>query len=359
MPLTPQEEQELAALEAEEAQQLAQLQNQKPKKIENTEAGYAKAFQDLGRGPEQVKKAIQVAGTGMAGAASPAANFLQRVGASGLTGIASDQARSPSDALRSFLTGAAAQALPEGLGKGLKKVGDVAQQIGLGMRKYVPGLGEATSDLGIRGTSGSMQKNVANQMSQAGQALDDTAAAIPGTPVSGPKLAQEMWDEASRPHLSGGITKPSLEAKKDLTKIADYIEDVASRGDMTGEAARGYAKSASNVAYNRAGNVPEVINRQLAQMEQAKTSALLKAADPTGKYAEAAKKYSILSDADRALNKDTTLPSSLFRAVSTPVNMIPILGDAVPTYGAKAAISTGRAVEKLPEALRLFQAAKE
>lgn len=365
MPLTPQEEQELAALEAEE-QRLSTQSQQSQKNLAAAlrqggpggKEAYTELMRRSGVTPEGVEKAIQTAGVGLAGMAMPAANFLGRSALSGLTGVAGEKSRTPQDALTSFLTGAAAQAVPEAVGKGLRKIGDVGMQAAVGRTKYTPGVGEQLAEEGLFGTKAQMSKQVKKGLTGAGQQLDEVAASIPQGSISSPKIAQEIWEEQSRPFIQNVGYKPSAAAKKDLGQIADYVADVNQRGFLSGPEAVGYGRSAGRIAYGLKDQAGATTAKQLAKTEQAKLSEALKQADTSGQYEAAAKRYAALKKAEAGLDKEDTIRKSMLGLLSTPVDALP-LGNLASSGISRAAIGTGKQVEKLPEMLRLFQAAKE
>jgi hypothetical protein len=184
---------------------------------------------------------------------------------------------------------------------GLAKSGDYLMQKAVGMKKYIPGVGEKLADEGLIGTKGMMAKQAQRGMNRAGQTMEDAVQGMSGS-VDSSQIADEMGQLAS-PH----ITRNGNISPEDAEKVAQIMgasRDVAQRGQVSPGEAWDYSKAAGKRSYR--GDDPLLSARaELGQAEQAGTSKQLKKLSP--EFEKGADSYSALAKAHRGLTKPESI----------------------------------------------------
>jgi hypothetical protein len=321
----------------------------------NSPSAKAKAMADKLYSKENVTKGAELAASMLGGGlpnivssgASKLAQFLGKVGQEAALGAA---AAGPDNRTAGALTAGGASAAGQGLAKLLGATGDVSMQIAAGRKKYTPGVGTKLADEGLWGTKGMMADQTAARLKESGEALSKSASEIPGTPIDSSQIAQNVWDKVSKPRLSGVGIKPSSADLPELNQMANYVEDIASRGQLRGEGAVGYARAAGDRAYGLRDVAGASTPKQLAKLEQIELSNALKNADKTGKFAKEASRYSALKKAEKGLQEEVSLPRSAMGLASLPVTALPFVSVLPSTIG-QAATKSSKVTQGLAEAL--------
>jgi hypothetical protein len=305
--------------------------------------------------PEDVTKSLEMSASMVGGGlpnvvSSGAGKLAQLLGKVGQEAAMGAAAAGPDNRLSGAATGGIASLSGLGLSKLLGKTGDVSMQAAVGRKKYTPGVGTALADEGVWGTKGMMADQVKNKLSDAGEALSSSASEIPGSPIDSAEIAQSIWEKASKPKLSGVGIKPSRADLPELNQMAGYIEDIASRGKLSGEGAAGYSRAAGDRAYGLRDVAGASTPKQLAKLEQIEFSNALKNADKTGKYAKEASRYAALKKAEKGLIEEVSIPKSAMGLASLPFTALPF-ASAIPSTIGQAASKASKKTQGLAEAL--------
>jgi hypothetical protein len=298
--------------------------------------------------PENVGAAANNALSAMTGGLAGAGkNWATRAVGDGAIGAA----QSPDSRLKGFLTGAALRGTGDALSGTLGKIGDVSMQAAVGRRKYTPGVGTTLADEGLIGTSGMLKDQVASKMTKRAQDMQRIATGIDGKPISGRKIAQEVSDEFTGPMTGRGTVKVSDADMPDFHAARTFTTDIAARGNETVADALARRSASGNRAYRGKENPANSITGKLSKLEQQKYSQAIKAADPTGRMAEADKAYSALARARKGLDEEATIPKSLMGLAGTTVTNVP--GGSLVTSGiGQAATKSSKLAEWLAPLLR-------
>lgn len=338
-----------------------------------------KYFQDLGE--DDTDSAIRKGLQGMAGmaAAAPGTGGIERripmadsagglsrfVGKGGFAprvvdtltqgaegGLISAAQAKEGDRLRAFLTGLAVQGGMTGAGHVSQAIGDPVMQIAVGRGKYTPGVGTELANEGLVGTQGMMRRQAAKGMDRAGASLDEVAANIPGTPMTGNDIAQKVWKQHAEPRVRGlGDKAPSAADLPDLADVAAYADDAASRGALSGTQARTYGKAAGQRAYNGRETAGKGLQQKMSKTEQIVVADALKKADTTGQYAKDSTRFAALAKAGKALNTEPALPKTLIGLLGIGPKIIPG-GSAAVSLGGQALTKGGQATRAVAPAVR-------
>lgn len=202
-----------------------------------------------------------------------------------------------------------AASLMELLGKGPRKLGDTLMQKAVGLKKYIPGLGENLANEGLIGTRGMLQNQVTKGLASRGQEIGDLAKSIPGE-ISNQAVADKIGDLAGRRMTSGGIIPP--EESKNIGQILGKAREVLQSPPMSGEAQAEMRAIAGRRARELGAyrtNPSAALKSQLAGAEQAGRSEALKQAyssafpEAPNALAEADQAYGALSKAQSGLSQ--------------------------------------------------------
>jgi hypothetical protein len=195
------------------------------------------------------------------------------------------------------------------LGKGVSTVGSKLLQRAVGLKKFVPGLGESLADEGVMGTKGAMQQQVERGLESRGKQIGKLTQDIPA--VSTQPVAEQLGSRASKlVGPNGEVLPDNIEA---YHKYVEAANQASSEDFIPGEVAAFRRKQFGQVA-RQAGryrdNPAESLKAQLAGEQQAGYSQALKSAPGAPpELAEADKAYSALSQASTGLNRPETLKS--------------------------------------------------
>lgn len=294
--------------------------------------------------PENVGGAARNALSAMTGGAlsklMPEAGLLARSAADGAQGAAQDE-----DKLRGFLTGAGSTLGMGLLAKPLAKGGDVAMQLAVGRKKYTPGVGTELADQGIWGFSrDGMRKRVEGRLVDNGEQM--LTAAQGANPINARQIGNEIRQDASRPIATDAMGRPMQLSQRDVPAVEainEFADDVASRGEESAIQALGRRRAAGSSAYSmKSGDPKQSQVAQLSKMEQQKYSEALKAADPTGKLAEADKGYAALKRAQRGLSEEPSM--SGLGLISRPISSIG--GAGLTSIAGQAATKSAQSLEE-------------
>jgi hypothetical protein len=233
-----------------------------------------------------------------------------------------------------------------GIGKLLGKGGDIAMQVGVGRKKYTPGVGTELADQGLIGTKGQLQRQTSEGLSDVGSRMAENVAGLKGQGDSR-QIGQDIYDEYTKGLTRGGKMRPSGRDVGEIQKAKDFAEDVMSRGATSPEDMLGYRGAAGSGAFSqKSGEAGGGIIPQLSKMEQQKYSRALKEMDPTGKQSALDSRYAALAKAKAALSPEDKLSSlSAMGLVSKPLG---VLGGALPaTAVGQAGVKGGKLAEFL------------
>jgi hypothetical protein len=195
---------------------------------------------------------------------------------------------------------------------GLSKIPDKIMQGAVGLKKFIPGVGDELMSQGVYGTKGMMQKQIAKKLDMANSERDAILAALPGKVDSAP-VAERVAKLGKQFSTPGGIV-PS-EVAPEFGKVADAAKEIAARGELSAPEAGKLASIAGNIGYR--GEKPvERIAGKIAQQEHAgyrkaleelgaKAGAQQPFPEPN-KVAEVYSKLSPLTKASKAINKPVT-----------------------------------------------------
>ncbi len=293
---------------------------------------------------EQITRGLENAASVLSGGLSQAIPALGRgVGravAPFIEGGAMGAAQDEEDRLRGFLTGAATQGGITTAGRALGKAGDVAMQIGVGRKKYTPGVGTQLADEGIMGTRGMMANQVSRKLGQVGGEMSDVASEIPRV-IDARKIGTELAEETTSPLTGSGAISPSARDAGTVQDMLRFAEDVKARGAETGEQALARRRAAGSSAYSAKTQDPKLSPlAQASKLEQRKYSEALKAADP--RMAPLDARYAALKKAEKGLNEEASLTG--LGIISRPVQTVGAapLATAVGQVGVKG----GRGLEQ-------------
>lgn len=333
MPLTPEEQQELAQLHQkygtppeqpskgltpEEQQEFDQLHQKYGQSAQSSPIDNLKKLLSYNPSHEEEMKAVQHPITGMDDPAYQLAGLV-----------------SPNNAI-------------VGAGKALKSGGDILMQKAIGLGRRIPGFGEALANEGLIGTKGMMAGQAEKGLTSAGKQIGDLASKIPGS-VSQDQVANKVAELANSKMTSTGFIRPEDQAAVD--KILSRAQDFAKSEPLTGaELAerRAVAGRSAREAGAYKTNPSSQLKSKIASAEQTGYSQALKDAygkafpGQTNALADADKSYSTLSTAKDILNKPENI-SGIWNGLS---QYIP--SSLMESIGGRAAIGAGKTVQKTP-----------
>lgn len=247
------------------------------------------------------------------------------------------------DRLKGALLGGGIQGGMTGIGKLLGKGGDVAMQIGVGRKKFTPGVGTELADEGLIGTQGMMQRQTEKGLRRVGGEMSDVASQIPE--IDARKIGQEMTGELTSPLTGGGQIAPSARDAGTVGQLQDFATDISSRGTESGAEALARRRAAGASAYSARTQDPKLSPiAQASKLEQQKYSQALKAADPRMVPLDA--RYAALKKAEKGLAEEPSLPRSLLGLASMTSKSIPG-GSLATTAAGQAGVKGGKLAEFL------------
>lgn len=309
MPLTPEQQQELAEL----------------RRLDELDAKFGGSKQSLNPTSENTTKP-----SGVSGKVSIDAKPLR----SALEGHSGNPVLDKTvQGIQSGGVGPGATAIGETLSAPAKKLGDFLMQRAVGMKKIVPGLGQLLGKEGVIGTKGMMQGQVESGLASRGKEIGELTSSIPS--VSSDVPAQKAFDAGQKLVQKDAYISPQdMPQYRQMNRLAEGItERGGPEGSVTGEVAQN-ARSNAGQRARQAGaykdSPSQVIKAKVASTEQAGWSQALKdsyaKANPTSPdtLANADAAYGALSSAQTGLSKQ-------------PNTLLQLLG-----LGARA--STGAAV---------------
>lgn len=273
MPLSPQEEAELAQLEAEVGPQVPY----RPKNLAETkEALFSpKAMQERQKLSEDTVSAV-------------GGSFMPQGTANPLSWLARKS--------------------------GLSAIPDRLMQKAVGLKKYIPGVGDNLMEQGVRGTKAGMTGQVGSKITQQDDILGRAVDSIKGNINSAP-VADDVAAMGSRYTTPGGITPQSVASEAE--KVAASAQDIAGRGAVAPQEALKLKRIAGEVGY-KYGEPLAKLNSRLAQKEGMGYGKALEEAyaqsvpNSPNMVAEANSKLSALLKAKKGLNAPESLASHLF-----------------------------------------------
>jgi hypothetical protein len=245
---------------------------------------------------------------------------LGRIGASaasnGLQGFLQKPAGEDSLASRAqngFVSGLIGGGL-QTAGEGANKLGDWLMQKAVGMKKYMPGVGEKLADEGVIGTKGMMKGQVEKALPAREAELQDAVKGLKGT-VDPEPVANAVRGQADKfiptPGPSGPmpIQSDNLPAVNQATSRAD---EIMIRGALHPEEALSLSRTAARGAYGANGQPLNQFGDKLAQTEGISLKDAIKEmadAQDAPAVREALAKEAALLNAKKGLNKPESMQS--------------------------------------------------
>lgn len=221
---------------------------------------------------------------------------------------------------------AAGEGLGKLLGRPAAKIGDYLMQKAVGMKNFIPGVGEKLAQAGLIGTKGMMQRQAESGLESAGQQIGDLASKIPGQ-ISQDPVANSVASIADRSITPEGYTRPESQAM--VNKVLNKAQDFAYSEPISGPemaARRAQAGMDARAAGAYRNNPAQTLKAQLASAEQSGYSQALKDAysksfpDQPNDLANADSMYSALSKANTGLNApQSSSYYSLLKKLALPV----------------------------------------
>lgn len=243
--------------------------------------------------------------------------------------------------------GEAVSKLASLLGKGASKAGDFLMQRAVGLKNYIPGLGETLANQGVIGTKGMMRSQVSQGMETTGKQINKLARDIPA--VSTQPIAEQLGNEAAKlVGPNGEVLPDNISA---FHKYADEAREASTEDYLPGDVAASRRAQYGKIA-NQAGayrdNPAQGFKAKMAGNQQAGYSQALKEAGGEPMIA-ADKAYSALATANKPLNAPADLSMPALAQKSIPVIVggatggLPgaALGAALDTPLAQSAIGRG------------------
>lgn len=268
-------------------------------------------------------KAAGIAATSMLPGVSAAkgAGFLARTGAAAANGALQGAAYNPGDekgvvdplqakdrAINAGIGGAFNAAAHVG-SEGINKLGDFLMQKAVGMKKYVPGVGNNLADEGVIGTKGMMREQVGSAMTDAGQTMQQATESMPGN-YSTDKALQNVQKVASDFQLpSGGVAPESADA---YSKAGSAVQDLMNEPGMSAPDMWARAKQNGDLAY-KAGQEKNGLAADIAKARQRGFSDTLQEASP--EFQGGAQRYAGLAPAGRALKQPESISNVLVKGL--------------------------------------------
>lgn len=227
---------------------------------------------------------------------------------------------------------------------GASKLPDWLMQKAVGMKKYIPGVGQELVDQGIMGPAALMKSQVKGKLGSTGQQIGQSVNEIPGN-ISHAPVAEELSQLKSQYTTPSGVTSSAM--APNLDKVTHRALEVAMRPDAPANELFGFKQLAQKEGYNKLGDPLAKVNSQLAQTEGSAYGKLLSDAyakahpENPEQLADLNKTYFSLNKANRALDSKSGigLESILKKTLPVPTSA---------SLGAHGINQLGRAIEQSP-----------
>lgn len=196
---------------------------------------------------------------------------------------------------------------------GVSSVGDRLMQKAVGLKKYIPGVGDSLVEQGVGGTKGMMQGQIASGLEEQGGRLQDAVSSIPGK-IDNSEVAQQVSDVANKYRTSLGRVPEAVQGEMGL--VNKTAQDIGNRGMTSPQEALDFKRIAQQVGYKQ-GEPLSKLASQLAQKESSGYGSALENAyqQSAGEgapnvVADANEKLSALLRGKKGLNAPESLSSS-------------------------------------------------
>lgn len=145
---------------------------------------------------------------------------------------------------------------------GLSSIPDKIMQAAVGMKKYIPGIGDNLMEQGVVGTKSMMQNQISNKLQQEAINKDAILGSMSGRIDSG-QISNKVKQMADKFSVDG-VVPANVRPQTDV--IYNTAQDIASRGMVSPRQAGKYAQIAGNIGYQ--GDKPvERLAGQVARTE--------------------------------------------------------------------------------------------
>jgi hypothetical protein len=211
--------------------------------------------------------ALGGAGGAMAEGAGMAGRAAINAGASGLQkyfGNMMDGSKDPTQGvLGSAALGGAASAGLDSVSGGASKISDWLMQKAVGMKKYMPGVGNNLVDQGVWGTKSGMAEQVPDLLAKEEGKLQDTVQGLTGT-VNSKEIADAISNKAQQFTLpSTGQASPFSELE--LQKVRDLADKTSKMGDLSASDLLALKRQGDYQAFTASGNPASSTDADLAR----------------------------------------------------------------------------------------------
>lgn len=129
---------------------------------------------------------------------------------------------------------------------GLNKIPGKLMSSAVGLKKYIPGVGESLMDQGVIGTKGMMAEQVGTKLGEQEAAKQALLKDLPGT-VDSQEVADSVKQLSDRYQTPGGIIPRVV--KPEFQKVRGAVVDIANRGPVSAPEAGKLASIAGNLGY--------------------------------------------------------------------------------------------------------------
>lgn len=355
MPLTPEEEKELTSLEGgslspDEEAELASLEgrtlSQKPvSHVDSLMELLGKpAAPTVPKNKEEWMDRAHTAANVLPLALGPA-GALARIGVGAAAGAAENATnrndprslleRSTMGALRGGTIGAGGELVAKGAGK----AADWAMQKAVGIKKYIPGVGNTLVDEGMVGTKNMMAGQAESRLAAAENELQNAAASIPGTRPTN-QLADAATQRGNKLVTpNSGITLPTVQG--DLDKANDLAGWLRKQQPQTARDMVSLKRQGDWGSFTKAGDQATSMDADLgvavanaARGELADMSKGLQTTIP-----DILKREQALTLAKKALERPETIPQGVVPSIFAKLPGSSLVGSA----GAQATQKVGNA----------------
>lgn len=237
-----------------------------------------------------------------------------------------------------------------GIGRGLKSGGDILLQRAVGLKRFIPGVGETLADEGVIGTKGMMRNQVEQGLAKRGQEIGELAKGI--QKVDTQPIAERLGERAAK--LVGPDGEIAPDNIKAFHKYVDAAKDAMSEDAISGETAAFRRAEQGRIARESGryrDNPSQSLKAQIAGEQQAGYSNALKnAPGAPPELAEADKAYGALSQANKAMAAPESITSMGIAGKAVPAALGASIGGA-PGAAAGALLNTPLAQSTLGRAL--------
>lgn len=217
--------------------------------------------------------------------------------------------------------GGAIGGLGSSVAEGSSKLSDYLMQKAVGMKKYIPGVGNTLASEGLWGTKngilgvGDMTGQATQGISEAENKLQTAVKGLTGSVKADP-IAEAIQGKASRYMPPDGVIVPS-ENEPYIAEAMGRAREAINRGDLSPQDALATARSVAAPAYNR-GEPKQAFTQQLSQTEAGSLKSGLKGlAEDQG-----------VPDVSEALNSEAALIKAK-KALTQPENLSSVLSKSL------------------------------